>query len=82
MYQKGIMVYWKPSLWFVKGSRLLAPKFITDFIESTPKGQIMRREVIVAITNGKLDLDPREQIFYREFDGRRNKRVLLKIIGE
>ena len=46
------------------------------------KRQIMGREVVVAITNGRLDLGPWEQIFYGEFDGRRRKRVLLKIIGE
>jgi secondary thiamine-phosphate synthase enzyme len=46
------------------------------------KRQIMGREVTVAITNGKLDLGPWEQIFYGEFDGKRKKRVLVKIIGE
>jgi len=46
------------------------------------KRQVMGREVIVAITNGKLDFGPWEQIFYGEFDGRRRKRVLVKIIGE
>ena len=46
------------------------------------KRQIMGREVIVAITNGKLDFGPWEQIFYGEFDGQRRKRVLIKIIGE
>ncbi len=46
------------------------------------KRQIMGREVVVAITNGKLDFGPWEQIFYGEFDGRRRKRVLIKIIGE
>lgn len=46
------------------------------------KRQIMGREVVVAITNGKLDFGPWEQIFYAEFDGRRRKRVLVKIIGE
>ena len=46
------------------------------------KRQIMGREVVVAITEGKLDLGPWEQIFYGEFDGRRRKRVLVKIIGE
>jgi thiamine phosphate synthase YjbQ (UPF0047 family) len=42
----------------------------------------MGREVVVAITDGRFDLRPREQIFYGEFDGRRRKRVLVKIIGE
>ena len=46
------------------------------------KRQFMGREVVVAITNGKLDFGPWEQIFYGEFDGRRRKRVLVKIIGE
>lgn len=46
------------------------------------KRQVMGREVIVAITDGRLDFGPWEQIFYGEFDGRRNKRVLIKIIGE
>jgi secondary thiamine-phosphate synthase enzyme len=46
------------------------------------KRSIMGREVTVAITNGRLDLGPWEQIFYGEFDGRRRKRVLVKIIGE
>ncbi|MCA1615998.1 MAG: secondary thiamine-phosphate synthase enzyme YjbQ [Acidobacteria bacterium] len=46
------------------------------------KRQIMGREVVVAITGGKLDTGPWEQIFYGEFDGRRPKRVLVKIIGE
>ena len=46
------------------------------------KRQIMGREVVVAVTKGKLDFGPWEQIFYGEFDGRRRKRVLVKIIGE
>lgn len=46
------------------------------------KRQIMGREVVVAITNGALDFGPWEQIFYAEFDGRRRKRVLVKVIGE
>ncbi|RMF69346.1 MAG: YjbQ family protein [Calditrichaeota bacterium] len=46
------------------------------------KRQIMGREVVVAITDGKLDFGPWEQIYYAEFDGRRKKRVLVKIIGE
>jgi secondary thiamine-phosphate synthase enzyme len=46
------------------------------------KRQVMGREVVVAITGGKLDFGPWEQIFYGEFDGRRRKRVLVKIIGE
>ncbi|MGI5875281.1 MAG: secondary thiamine-phosphate synthase enzyme YjbQ [Dethiobacteria bacterium] len=46
------------------------------------KRQIMGREVVVAVTEGKLDFGPWEQIFYGEFDGRREKRVLVKVIGE
>jgi len=46
------------------------------------KRQVMGREVVVAITDGQLDFGPWEQIFYGEFDGRRPKRVLIKIIGE
>lgn len=46
------------------------------------KRQIMGREVVVAVTNGKLDFGPWEQIFYGEFDGGRRKRVLVKIVGE
>jgi len=46
------------------------------------KRQIMGREVVVAVTNGRLDFGPWEQIFYGEFDGRRRKRALVKIIGE
>ncbi|MCD4738676.1 MAG: secondary thiamine-phosphate synthase enzyme YjbQ [Anaerolineae bacterium] len=46
------------------------------------KRQVMGREVMVAVTNGRLDFGPWEQIYYAEFDGRRRKRVLVKIIGE
>ncbi|RPJ52786.1 MAG: YjbQ family protein [Acidobacteria bacterium] len=46
------------------------------------KRQVMGREVVVAITAGKLDFGPWEQIFYAEFDGRRRKRVMVKVIGE
>lgn len=53
-----------------------------DNADAHLKRQIMGREVCVAITNGKLDLGPWEQIFYGEFDGKRRKRVLIKIIGE
>ena len=53
-----------------------------DNADAHLKRQIMGREVVVAITNGRLDLGPWEQIFYGEFDGRRRKRVLVKIIGE
>jgi secondary thiamine-phosphate synthase enzyme len=53
-----------------------------DNADAHMKRQIMGREVVVAITAGKLDFGPWEQIFYGEFDGRRRKRVLIKIIGE
>ena len=53
-----------------------------DNADAHLKRQIMGREVVVAITEGKLDFGPWEQIFYGEFDGRRRKRVLVKIIGE
>jgi secondary thiamine-phosphate synthase enzyme len=53
-----------------------------DNADAHLKRQIMGREVVVAITNGKLDFGPWEQIFYGEFDGRRNKRILVKVLGE
>ena len=53
-----------------------------DNADAHMKRQIMGREVVVAVTKGKLDFGPWEQIFYAEFDGRRKKRILIKIIGE
>ncbi len=53
-----------------------------DNADAHMKRQIMGREVVVAVTAGKLDFGPWEQVFYGEFDGRRPKRVLVKIIGE
>jgi secondary thiamine-phosphate synthase enzyme len=53
-----------------------------DNADAHLKRQVMGREVVVAITKGKLDFGPWEQIFYGEFDGRRPKRVLVKVIGE
>jgi len=53
-----------------------------DNADAHMKRQVMGREVVVAVTEGRLDLGPWEQIFYGEFDGRRRKRVLVKIIGE
>jgi len=53
-----------------------------DNADAHLKRQVMGREVVVAVTEGKLDLGPWEQIFYGEFDGRRRKRALVKIIGE
>ncbi|MGC1133695.1 MAG: secondary thiamine-phosphate synthase enzyme YjbQ [Nitrososphaeraceae archaeon] len=77
---------------FDKWLEKLAPHAPTDQYEHNEMGednadahlkrQIMGREVIVAITNGKLDFGPWEQIFYGEFDGRRDKRILVKVLGE
>ena len=53
-----------------------------DNADAHMKRQVMGREVVVAVTNGELDFGTWEQIFYGEFDGRRKKRVLVKIIGE
>jgi len=53
-----------------------------DNADAHLKRQVMGREVVVAITNGELDFGPWEQIFYGEFDGKRPKRILVKIIGE
>ena len=53
-----------------------------DNADAHLKRSVMGREVVVAVTGGKLDFGPWEQIFYGEFDGRRRKRVLVKIIGE
>jgi len=53
-----------------------------DNADAHMKRQIMGREVVVAITQGKLDFGPWEQIFYGEFDGKRPKRVLVKVLGE
>ncbi len=75
------------------GSRLLAPfdasparyahnRTGEDNADAHMKRQIMGREVVVAITAGKLDFGPWEQIFYGEFDGKRAKRVLIKVIGD
>jgi len=53
-----------------------------DNADAHLKRQVMGREAVVAVTDGKLDFGPWEQIFYGEFDGRRKKRVLVKVIGE
>lgn len=53
-----------------------------DNADAHLKRQVMGREVVVAVTDGKLDFGPWEQIFYGEFDGMRSKRILIKIIGE
>ncbi len=53
-----------------------------DNADAHLKRQVMGREVVMAITNGRLDFGPWEQVFYGEFDGRRKKRVLVKVMGE
>lgn len=53
-----------------------------DNADAHLKRQVMGREVVVAVTKGKLDFGPWEQVFYGEFDGRRRKRILVKVIGE
>ncbi len=53
-----------------------------DNADAHLKRQVMGRETVVAVTKGKLDFGPWEQIFYGEFDGRRRKRVLVKIVGD
>lgn len=53
-----------------------------DNADAHLKRQIMGRDIVVAVTSGQLDLGPWEQIYYGEFDGRRRKRVLVKVIGE
>lgn len=63
-------------------SRYLHNRTGEDNGDADLKRQVMGREVVVAITSGKLDFGPWEQIFYGEFDGGRRKRVLVKIIGE
>jgi len=63
-------------------SRYLHNRTGEDNADAHLKRQVMGREVVVAITKGRLDFGPWEQIFYGEFDGRRRKRVLVKIIGE
>src|SRR3990172_3237549 len=76
------------GLCLVNAMHITASVFINDNktgednADAHLKRQLMGREVVVAITNGKLDFGPWEQIFYGEFDGRRQKRVLVKIIGE
>ena len=77
---------------FEKWLQKIAPHFPTgqyshngtgeDNADAHLKRQIMGRETVIAITRGKLDFGPWEQIFYGEFDGKRKKRVLVKIIGE
>jgi secondary thiamine-phosphate synthase enzyme len=63
-------------------SRYLHNRTGEDNGDAHLKRQVMGREVVISVTDGKLDFGPWEQIFYGEFDGRRRKRVLIKIIGE
>lgn len=63
-------------------SQYLHNRTMEDNADAHLKRQLMGREVVIAITEGALDFGPWEQIFYGEFDGRRKKRVLIKIIGE
>jgi secondary thiamine-phosphate synthase enzyme len=63
-------------------SRYLHNRTGEDNGDAHLKRQVMGREVVVAVTGGKLDFGPWEKIFYGEFDGRRRKRVLVKIVGE
>jgi secondary thiamine-phosphate synthase enzyme len=63
-------------------SNYLHNRTFEDNADAHLKRQVMGREVVVAVTGGKFDFGPWEQIFYGEFDGRRKKRVLIKIVGE
>jgi secondary thiamine-phosphate synthase enzyme len=63
-------------------SRYLHNRTMEDNADAHMKRQIMGREVVVAVTAGELDFGPWEQIFYGEFDGRRKKKVLIKIVGD
>ncbi len=63
-------------------SEYLHNRTMEDNADAHLKRQIMGREVVIAVTGGELDFGPWEQVFYGEFDGRRRKRVLVKIIGE
>lgn len=73
---------WLEALAPFDKSRYLHHHTGEDNGDSHLKRQVMGREVVVAVTQGKLDFGPWEQIFYGEFDGKRPKRVLVKIIGE
>ncbi len=64
------------------GGHMGNDKFLLIFHDARLKRTIMGREVVVAVSEAKLDFGPWEQIFYGEFDGKRRKRVLVKIIGE
>ena len=73
---------WLEKLAPEKPYSMYAHNGFEDNADAHLKRTIMGREVVVAITDGKLDFGPWEQIFYGEFDGRRKKRIMIKIIGE
>lgn len=79
---KKDFINWLESLAPYDFERWLHNKTGEDNAHAHLKRTIMGREVVIAITNGQLDLGPWEEIFYGEFDGQRLKRVLIKIIGE
>ena len=72
----------REGLCLVNSMHISSSVFINDDADAHLKRTIMGREVVVAITNGRFDFGPWEQIFYGEFDGKRRKRVLVKIIGD
>jgi len=74
MIRRDAMKSYRDELWFERTGE--------DNGDAHIKRQLMGREVVVAVTAGVLDFGPWERIFYGEFDGRRRKRVLIKIIGE
>ena len=76
------MTTWLERLAPEKPHRQYAHNGFEDNADAHLKRSVMGREVVVAITDGQLDLGPWEQIFYGEFDGKRRKRVLVKVIGE
>ena len=76
------MEKWLEGLAPEKPYSMYAHNGYEDNADAHLKRTVMGREVVVAITNGKLDFGTWEQIFYGEFDGKRNKRVMIKIIGE
>ncbi len=79
---KKDFINWLESLAPYDFGRWLHNKTGEDNAHAHLKRTIMGREVVIAITHGQLDLGPWEEIFYGEFDGQRDKRVLIKIIGE
>jgi secondary thiamine-phosphate synthase enzyme len=73
---------WLEKLAPEKPYSMYAHNGFEDNADAHLKRTVMGREVVVAVTGGELDFGPWEQIFYGEFDGKRNKRILIKIIGE